>query len=350
VVVFSGRNREKIGRIVKSLEAGYNVFADKPWVIRSEDLPRLEAALNLAESKGLVGYDIMTERYEITSILQQEIVNAPEIFGELVPGTAAEPGISAKSVHYLLKTVAGVPLKRPSWFLNVDEVGEGMADVGTHVIDLVQWVAWPKRQFDYRNDVKMLRARRWSTMLSKAQFERVTGETWYPKHLAPWVKGEQLDYVANHEVHYTVGGVNVALDIEWGWEAEPGAGDTYEATFRGTKARAVIRQGSATKFVPELYVVPEAATREAVFANLQKKVAGLQTRWPGVAVKVGGSEAQVVIPEKYRVGHETHFAEVTRAFLGYLKNPKSLPAWEKSNMLVKYTISTKGVELSRAAR
>ena len=92
VVVFSGRNREKIGRILRSLEAGYNVFADKPWVIRSEDLPKLEAALNLAESKGLVGYDIMTERYEITSMLQREIVNAPEVFGELVPAPRRSRG------------------------------------------------------------------------------------------------------------------------------------------------------------------------------------------------------------------------------------------------------------------
>lgn len=63
---------------------------------------------------------------------------------------------------------------------------------------------------------------------------------------------------------------------------------------------------------------------------------------------IGGEEAHIVIPEKYRVGHEAHFAEVTRAFLGYLQAPQSLPAWEKSNMLVKYYISTKGVELSRA--
>jgi hypothetical protein len=208
-------------------------------------------------------------------------------------------------------------------------------------------VAWPKRQFDYRTDVKMLQARRWATVLDKAQFERVTSEKWYPAHLKPWVKGDQLDYFSNHEVHYTVGGVNVALDIEWAWEAEPGAGDTYEATFRGTKARAVIRQGAAEKFRPELYVVPEAASRDAVFAALRQKVEGLQKNWPGLAVDVRGAEARVTIPEKYRVGHEEHFAQVTRAFLGYLKNPRSLPAWEKSNMLVKYAISTKGVELSR---
>ena len=196
----------------------------------------------------------------------------------------------------------------------------------------------------------MLRARRWSTMLSKAQFERVTGEAWYPAHLQPFVKGDQLDYVANHEVHYTVGGVNVALDIEWDWEAAPGAGDTYEATFRGTKARAVIRQGAAEKFRPEFYVVPEASARDEVFANLRKRVEGLQKSWPGVSVEVHGNEAHLTIPDRFRVGHEAHFAQVTRAFLGYLQNPKSLPAWEKSNMLTKYAISTKGVELSKASR
>ncbi len=77
VAVFAGRNRAKIGRIPASLSAGYNVLADKPWIIASVDLPKLASALDLAEQKGLIGYDIMTERYEITSILQREVVNAP---------------------------------------------------------------------------------------------------------------------------------------------------------------------------------------------------------------------------------------------------------------------------------
>jgi hypothetical protein len=55
----------------------------------------------------------------------------------------------------------------------------------------------------------------------------------------------------------------------------------------------------------------------------------------------------VTIPEKYRVGHEAHFAQVTKQFLGYLRDQKSLPAWEKANMLAKYYTTTKGVELSR---
>src|SRR2546430_13531798 len=44
----------------------------------------------------------------------------------------------------------------------------------------------------------------------------------------------------------------------------------------------------------------------------------------------------ITIPDKYRVGHEAHFAQVTSRFLEYVKDPKRLPAWEKPNMLAKY--------------
>src|SRR5512133_422059 len=87
IVVLSGRNKLKIQYIRAALEAGLNVLADKPWIIRQEDCPALEEALALAERKGLVAYDIMTERYEITSILQRDLVNAPEVFGEIARGS-----------------------------------------------------------------------------------------------------------------------------------------------------------------------------------------------------------------------------------------------------------------------
>ena len=68
VVVISGRNRGKIDRILAAVQNGLNVLADKPWIIAASDQPKLEAALDLAEQKGLVAYDIMTERHEITTI------------------------------------------------------------------------------------------------------------------------------------------------------------------------------------------------------------------------------------------------------------------------------------------
>ena len=57
----------------------------------------------------------------------------------------------------------------------------------------------------------------------------------------------------------------------------------------------------------------------------------------------------VSIPETFRVGHEAHFAEVTRNFLGYLRTRGTVPGWERPNMLAKYFVTTTGTELSRTA-
>jgi predicted dehydrogenase len=354
VIIITGRNRPKIDRIRKSIEAGLNVFADKPWIIASADLPKLESVLNQAEKTGLVAYDIMTERFEITSILQRELVNDESVFGKQLPGSEAEPGISARSVHHLMKLVAGVPLKRPVWFFDVDEYGEGLADVGVHVVDLVQWTAFPSQELDYRRDVRVLHARHWPTVISSADFQRVTGwhedNTDFPKALAPFVKDGKLEYNCNNFVHYSVLGAHVKLDIFWNWEAPEGSGDIYEAVFRGSKARIEIRQTSQQRYIPELYVVPNSDSLKAeVFAALRAKIKNMQKHYPGFGMRESGEEAIITIPERYRVGHEAHFAEVTNKFFEYLKTPQPMPSWEKSNMLVKYFISTKGVELSRVS-
>jgi predicted dehydrogenase len=348
VVVFSGRNRGKIGRIARTIDAGFNVLADKPWIIASADLPKLAAALDEAEQKGLIAYDIMTERYEITSILQREIVNNAEVFGTMVPGSAETPAVKARSIHHLMKQVAGAPLRRPAWFFNIDECGEALADVGTHVVDLVQWTAFPDQQIDYRTGVRVLDAKRWPTPIRQDQFRQVTGEADFPQDLRPWVRNGQLDYYGNNSVHYTVRGMHIQLETLWNWEAPEGSGDVYEAAFQGTRARAEIRQGKQENYRPELYVAPNSPElRDDVFAALKKAVAGLQRRWPGLDVALGAGEARIVIPEQHRVSHEAHFAQVSNAFFGYLRDPKSLPVWEKSNMLVKYFVTTTGVELGR---
>lgn len=341
-VVLTGRNRPKVNRILQSLDAGYHVFADKPWIIRSADLEELVLALDRAREKKLAAYDIMTERFEITSILQRELVNAAGVYGAQLKGTAAEPGIKASSIHHLMKVVAGVPLKRPAWFFNIDEYGEALADVGTHVVDLVQWTAFSQQQLDYQRDVQIISGRRWPTMMGREQFEQVTGEKDFPAGLAPWVKDARLSYFANNSVSYTVRGVHVALEIMWNWESA--TGDVYDASFRGSLARVEIRQGKDERFVPELYVVPTSLTpvwRKA----MTEKMAALAKTYPGLVWdELSG---RVTIPEKYRVGHEAHFAQVARRFFDYVRNPAAIEAWERSNMLVKYYISTRGVEVSQ---
>jgi hypothetical protein len=100
-----------------------------------------------------------------------------------------------------------------------------------------------------------------------------------------------------------------------------------------------------------LYVVPNSpALRAEVLAALKKKVQALQAEYPGLGVRDAAGEALIVIPERFRVGHEAHFAQVANRFFDYLRAPRSLPAWEKAYMLAKYYVSTRGVELARETR
>lgn len=346
VVVLSGRNRLKMDRIMASVEGGLNVLADKPWILKSEDLPKLGAALDAADAKKSIAYDIMTERFEVTSLLQRALVNEKSVFGDMVPGTAAEPGVYMESVHHLMKTVAGVPSLRPAWFFDVTEQGEGLSDVGTHLVDLVQWTLFPEQMLDYRKDIQILDGKRWPTVLTKTDFQRVTGAPDFPSYLAGSVKGDKLDYFCNNMVAYTLRGVAVKLDVLWRFEAPAGTGDTHFAVYRGTKSRVEVRQGKVENFRPELYVVPApAAAKAELAAALKAKVDALQAQWPGVSVEEAGKEFKFSIPDKYRVGHEAHFGQVAAEYFRYLKDPKTLPAWEKPFMLAKYYVSTKGTEI-----
>ena len=73
----------------------------------------------------------------------------------------------------------------------------------------------------------------------------------------------------------------------------------------------------------------------------------LHAETPGLGVVDLGTHFRIAIPAEYRVGHEAHFAQVTKQFLRYVRGQVTLPAWEKPNMLAKYFITTRGVEVSR---
>ena len=108
-----------------------------------------------------------------------------------------------------------------------------------------------------------------------------------------------------------------------------------------------MRQTQADKLRPELYVIPASAgERSQVLAAVRARVAALQKDFAGVMVEERGAEIHVTSPDSFRVGHEAHFAEVTREFLRMLRDRRALPAWERPNMLAKYFVSTKGTELS----
>jgi predicted dehydrogenase len=348
VVVLSGNNKKKAEYIFKSINAGLNVFADKPMIISPDDFPGLKEAFRVATEKGLLLYDIMTERFEITTILQKELAAREAVFGKLQTGTRDDPAVSKISVHHYSKLVSGVQLIRPAWYYDVEQQGEGIVDVTTHLVDMVQWECFPE-QILSPDDVSIVSARHWPTIISKEEFKRNTGLDSYPDYLKKDLKGDKLNVFANGEFVYQLKNIFAKVSVEWRFEAPPGGGDTHYSVMKGSKCDLAIRQGANEKYVPTLYVEKiKSKSGEDFMATLKEVLASLP--YEGLAAEPAGKNTiKIVIPGKYRVGHEEHFAQVTRNYLKYLAEGK-LPEWEIQGMITKYYTTTSALKKARGEK
>jgi predicted dehydrogenase len=350
VLILSGRNRGKIDVMLDAVRHGLDVLADKPWVIRPEDVPKIEELFREADRTGRVVCDIMTERFEATTALQRELMRDPEVFGELPPGARDRPALVIRSLHQLSKSVAGMPLRRPAWFFDVAEQGEGLADVGTHLVDLAMWLLFPDQAIDYRRDVTVIEGWRWPTILHREAFRAVTGLDDFPDFLAHAIvtreiAGDQLHYYCNNQVLYSLRGAYVELTAAWEYES-PG-GDTHHAEARGSRSAVTVWQGPGPDDRPELLVTPnQPADRPAVRGALEHRLRDLATTFPGVSVEERDDGLWVRVPDALRVGHEAHFAQVFDEFLAYCGRRREYPAWERPNLLAKYFTTTRGVALA----
>ncbi len=347
VVVISGNNRHKTDYINACVEAGLNVLADKPMCIDANGFEVLKGAFASAENKGALLYDIMTERFEVTIVLQKELSRRADLFGTLQTGTPDDPAVTKESVHHFFKYVAGEPLKRPVWYFDTDQQGEGIVDVTTHLVDLVQWECFPELVIDYAHDIEMLRARRWPTMLTREELAKVTQMDELPDELSLKLDDQGvLPVYANGEMIYKLNGVHVRISVIWNFQAPEGSGDRHFSIMRGSKANMIIRQGEAQHYRPELYVEPARGnTSGSVEPALLKAIGELQTLYPGLDVFKEEMGWRIVIPEQYRVGHEAHFGQIMQKYLNFLTNG-ALPGWEIPNMLAKYYTTTAALEMA----
>jgi len=348
VVVLAGNNQKKTDYILRSLEAGLSVLADKPMVINSEGFETLKKAFETAKQKELVLYDIMTERFEITSMLQRELAMIPEIFGTLDSGTVDRPAVEMISDHNFYKNISGNVVVRPAWFMDASQQGEGIVDVTTHLVDLVQWECFPGQSLDYTKDITVTAAKRWPTDMTIPQFKTITKLDSVPSFLDKNRKGDSVLQVwCNGEINYTIKGVHAKVTVIWKYQTESG-NDTHYSMIRGTKADLLIKQGVEEQYKPVLYILPK---RNPDFTpeRMNELLKPLESKYPGISVKEADEAWEVIIPDKYKEGHESHFARVMENYLGYLKN-HNMPAWEVPNMLAKYYTTTKALELSLKTR
>ncbi len=368
-VILAGDNRNKIKKILACLEGGFHILADKPWLIEAEDFHLLEKALKIAKEKNLVIMDVMTERQEIISLLQRALINSPEIIGPLIK--SGRPALSLRSSHSLCKKVNGLQLKRPVSFFDIKEQGEGLTDVGIHLVDLSMWLLFPDQSISHKNDIRIKSATRWPTILDLSQFQAATGIEKYPASLDEWVEGDCLTYFGNNTVDYEILGLNIHLDTRWDFMAGPDGMDTYSAITRGEKARIEIRQNDATNFQSEIFIKPVTQSLNDIQLNLETKgiygnikapgqdsmdafhsildakVKDLVKDFPNLDLIRHKDEFQLKIPQELRTGHESHFGVITKEFLSYLRREVPIPSSEFDNHLSRYFITVEGVKSAR---
>ena len=347
IVVISGNNGNKARNILESVKAGFHVLSDKPMAITPADFKLLQEAYAIAVEKKLILTDIMTERYEITTQLQRFFAQKPEFFGAIDPGSPSDPSVTKVSVHHYFKNVSGVTLQRPPWFYDVKQQGEGIADVTTHLVDLVQWEVFPERIIPL-DAAKVLNARIWNTKVTREQFTRSTKVEEFPPYLRSYVDAAgNLDIPVNGEFTFQLNGVHAKISVTWAFEAPAGGGDTHYSLIRGTKACAIIRQGAEQNYKPMLFLEPrEGVSLASLEATLTPVMAEVEKTWPGVGVEKSAKGWTVTVPAKYHVGHEAHFGQVAEKFLGYVKTGK-VPEWEVPNLLAKYRTIMDAYTMSR---
>ena len=343
VMMVAGKNDQKIDYILKALGQGIHVYADKPLVIDFVGYQKLKEAYQIAAKKELLLLDIMTERFEITTLLQRELSQIPEVFGVLEKGSPENPAITKESVHHFFKQVSGAPLVRPDWFFDVKKEGTGIVDVTTHLVDLIQWEAFPDQILDTA-DVQLYSSRIWPTSLTLDEFKQVTQKPSFSMELLQYQKEGKLEVMSNGEFQYTLRGKHAKVSVIWNFQAPEGTGDTHYSMMRGTQANLIIRQGKNEGFKPVLYVQLLGSSSQELEKALTKT---LQSHYPGLELQqLPSGEYKVLVPDYYHTGHEAHFAEVTKNYLHYLQTG-SLPSWEVPNTLTKYYTTTEALRLAR---
>jgi predicted dehydrogenase len=347
LMVTSGNNRKKTEYIKTAVNAGINVLADKPMVIDQSDFELLKEAFKIAEKNNVLLYDIMTERHEINSILQKELSMIPEIFGVLSEGSLDNPAVTKESVHHFFKYVSGNKIKRPAWFFDATQEGDGIVDVTTHLVDLIQWECFPGQIIDYTKDIEMLSAKRWTTELKPSQFKTVTRLEEYPEYLKKDIKDNILHVFCNGEMNYKIKGVHAKVSVIWNYQAPEGTGDTHYSIMRGNLSNLIIRQGAEQNYKTTLYIESiDLENLEEFETGLTNSFNKITEKYPGIELKKNENNWELVVPDKYKIGHEAHFIQVTKKYLQYLVDGK-LPEWEVPNMIAKYYTTTKALEFAK---
>lgn len=331
-VVLAGKNRNKATYIKRAIECGYSVLSDKPMAITGEGYESLVSAYELAKKKGLVICDLMTERHDVLNAIVRDIVSDRESFGDIT-------GVSISSVHHFFKNVNGASLRRPMWYYDVRQQGEGIADVTTHLIDLIFWQCMPDVAVT-PSDITELEACHYPTSVSLEQYERSTGAQAFPDYLSADVCPDGiLNVMSNGRIGFRLKSIPVSVSVRWDYEPVEGGGDTSESLYDGTKASVRMVQNVGTNFDRQLLLNVSSSSEGSLLEKLKNSYPDM------ICTRLGDGRWLLDMPQDKKPGHEAHFNMVAASFLEMIDR-HAVPLWEKTNTLTKYYITTRAVQLS----
>jgi predicted dehydrogenase len=339
VVVLSGNNKIKIDYIEKAIDAGFNVFSDKPMVINKSGFNRLKDIYPIADKKGVLMFDMMTERYTLINIIQRLLMQDTLFFGRMQKGTSTHPAIMESSVHHFYRGGKG---NRPSWFFDVEEQGEGIVDVTTHLIDLTMWKSLPEQIIDYNKDIKVLSAEHWPVRITKNEFSAATSRTDIPESLKSYMKDSVLEVFSNGTIVYQIKGINAGVKVEWRAATPKDGNDLRSAYAEGTKATLLISQEYGQK-TPAFYAIKSDQVSDENFqSNLKKAITRLSSTYPGITLAEESGKTGIILPAELESKYDPTF----KVFLDYLVK-RDMPGWEVPNTLAKYYITTTALEMAK---
>jgi len=344
IVVIAGKNDTKIEDIDRLSRSGFYVLADKPWVINDNDLSLLNKVVRPVRPLAL---DIMTERFEITTILQKEFMSQTDVFGQLRVDSDKSPSVFKESIHHLYKIVNDKPLVRPPWYFDLTVQGEGITDVTTHLVDMTHWMLFPDATVDFEQDIELLEARRWATPIPLSIYSKITLQNAFPEAVKNAVSGDTLQYFSNGEIFYRVKNVPVHIRVIWNLEIPESGGDTHQSLIKGTRSDLLVRQLPERGFKVELLIAPKE-NHAQVETAIQMCIEKWADRYPGLSLSREADIFRVNIPDSLRTTHEEHFCQVRDMYLEFLAK-NDCPRETRAAVATKYTLLAEARNLALAS-
>jgi hypothetical protein len=317
-VVVTSRDAGKLDLVAAAVRENLNVLVEPPWVLDPADLPRLEAVLHEAEWREVVVKELTPSRHDPLNELLRDVLADADAFGGAVIGSAADPTLTLE----VTRTAPGP---------EVEAGGDCLAGAAG-LVDLAFWLLFPGRAVS-PSGVGLLDAVAWPTPVTPQ-----------PGVARPWVYG-------NGRATFAAGGAHARVGVLH----EPGGPPAFECVARGERSTVTLRRaaGSPTEFV----VTPrDPTTVEAVRAALARVAAEWHADTPGLHFEarrgafhlVGMDGLDESLPDD-----GTGNGAVGRAlaeYVGQFRSPRSVPPWERSNLVAKYQITTEAAHAARRRR